>query len=512
MKPKFKRNISRYSLGITFAMGVISGITHQASAEPVEPIASEVLITGPTSIRAVQGTVLNPLRFSIENLNESAPTNFNLTLSPGSVGQFNSLSQPSLPSGTMVTNATGTPWNGVTLGSANIGTISATPNIAGLIGGQKMSFGIEASNSNWTGPVNASADINVVANRLLTGSSVINAGRHVVGSQIGSVTLNSGVWSDSQATRISVMAGGQAQLSNGLLLSSTNNFTFSRANKTSDLKVVYNGPLGNYNIASTALPSGGSNSYTDTLGNMRHEFGGTSPSASVRINPLISSESIQGSSLNLSGVTLAATGTAVTNRLLTGSTTINAGRHMVGMQPVGSITLSGGAWTDSEATRIAVSSGGNAQLANGLRLTTDFTFNGANQTHNLQVSYNGPTGAYNITAASLPGADASNYKDVSGNTRQEFGGRWNATAQYGNVLGEKRVFSANDSVAWSQPNRPLYDGYHYIYRNELTSTPQPVFSPTTYSHQVGSLLVDPEQSSTNVSTHSFRGKLFLAAV
>ncbi len=262
-------------------------------------IAPEITLTGPATSRVVQGTVLGHANFSTTNLNAGAATTFNLGLSSGSVGQFNSLSVPALPSGTTVTNATGTPWIGVSLSAGQTGSIRATPNISGLVAGQTMSFGIEATNAAWNAPVSASANLNVV-----------------------------------------------------------------------------------------------------------------------------------------------------TNRLLSGSTAINAGRHMAGLQSIGSVTLSGGAWTDSEATRISISSGGYAQLANGLRLTSasDFTFNGAGQSHDLQISYNRPTGSYNISAATLPGAGASSYTDASGNAHQEFGGAWKTSAEYGNVFGAKRVFTEQDRI------------------------------------------------------------------
>ena len=339
MKPKTKLVFSRSSLGLSIVVSMISGTAPQASADIVPPIAPEVSITAPASIRAVQGTTLNPMSFSATNLNAGMPTTFDLGLTAGSAGQFNSLSVPAVPSGTTVTNATGTPWNGVILGAGQTGSISATPNISGLMAGQTMNFGIEATNANWTAPVIASSNVNVV-----------------------------------------------------------------------------------------------------------------------------------------------------TNRLLTGSATINANRHMAGLQSVGSVTLSGGARTDSEATRISVSSGGYAQLANGLRLTStsNFTFNGANQTHDLQISYNRPTGAYSINAATLPGAGASSYTDASGNARQDFGGAWKTSAEYGNVFGTKRVFTEeNDTgyyylpgsnVAWYAPSGGT------MYNQELATTTQPVASSTRYEY------------------------------
>ena len=341
MKPKTKLVISRSSLGLSIVVSMISGTAPQASADIVTPITPEVSITAPSAIRAVQGATLNPMSFSATNLNAGIPTTFDLGLTAGSVGQFNSLSVPAVPSGTTVTSATGTPWIGVSLGAGIVGTISTTPNISGLTAGQTMNFGIQATNAFWNAPVSASSNIQVV-----------------------------------------------------------------------------------------------------------------------------------------------------TDRLLTGSATINAGRHMAGLQSIGNITLSGGAATDTEATRISVSSGGYAQLANGLRLTsaTDFTFNGANQTHDLQISYNRPTGTYNITAATLPGAGASSYTDASGNARQDFGGAWKTSAEYGNVFGQKQVFTEQNSsdyydapganIAWRKPgvNSGSYQEA-YVYNQQIASTPQPTASP-----------------------------------
>jgi hypothetical protein len=65
-------------------------------------ISPEISLTGPAATRAVQGAVLQPLSFSATNLNAGTPTTFNLGLTSGSAGQLNSLSQPTLPSGTTV--------------------------------------------------------------------------------------------------------------------------------------------------------------------------------------------------------------------------------------------------------------------------------------------------------------------------------------------------------------------------------------------------------------------------
>lgn len=496
MKPKLnlsRINGNRLPISLVVSMSVVANTALMADEPPVT-IAPEISLTAPVSIRAVAGTSLQPLSFTANNLVGGAETSFSLALSASSVGTIHSLGQPDaavIPGGVRITT---TPFTNVSLLAGNVGTISATPDITGVTAGQSSTFGLTATNANWNAPVTSNSTIHVVSNRLLTGSTTINAGRHVTGAQLGSISLSGGALTDSQASRISINGGGYAQLANGLRLTAPGNFTFNGAGQSSNLNVAYNGQVGNYSINSATLPS--ANSYTHTSGNVLHQFGGDAPTPNERINPLISGETIQGSSLNLSGVSLTVTGTAVANRLLTGSATINAGRHMAGLQSIGSITLSGGAATDSEATRISVSSGGVAQLANGLRLTStsDFTFNGANQTHDLQISYNRPTGAYNISGASLPGANT--YTDASGNQRQEFGGAWKTSAQYGNLFGEKRTFTEDSRSSWDalpgndrnwqRPGTGGSSSGDYIYNQEIATTGQPGF-PNTRNLQVGAL-------------------------
>jgi hypothetical protein len=344
MKPK--STLRQAPLFIGCAITLVMNFADEAKAD-IPLIDPEITLTGSAPLRAVQGAVLNPVSFSATNLNAGAATTFNLGLTLGSVGQLNSLSVPALPSGTTVTNAAGTPWIGVSLGAGVNGTIRATPNISGLTAGQTMNFGIQATQATWNAPVAASSSINVVSNRLLTGS-----------------------------------------------------------------------------------------------------------------------------------------------------TTINAGRHIAGLQSIGSVTLSGGALTGSEGTNISIHSGGYAQLANGLRLTsaTNFTFNGAGQTHDLQISYNRPTGAYNISGASLPSTNT--YTDASGSQRQEFGGAWKTSAQYGNLFGEKRTFTEDsrsgwdalpgNDRSWQRRGTSGSSSGDYIYHQEIATTGQPGFS-NTRSLQVGPL-------------------------
>lgn len=390
MKPN--RYLHKAGFFFVLSFGVPGWAGADGLPDPPPLINPEVSLLAPTDRRVVLGSVLQPLVFTATNLNATANVSFDVGLTAGSVGSINTLRQPDatvIPSGVRVDTAPSTPWPAALLLTGNTGTFSATPNISGLTVGQSMAFGLQASNANWNAPVSASTNIGVVTNRLLTGSVTINAGRHIVGSQtIGSITLNGGTLTDSEATRIAVSSGGYAQLANGLRLTSTSDFTFNGANQTHDLQISYNGPTGNYSITSATLPGAGASTYTDVAGNQHQEFGGawntsaqygnvfgekrvfsevlksayqpilpatrtTYASGNVtttwelargsgvlvnqRINPLISGEVIQGSNLNLSGVSLTVTGTAVSNRLIYGNNVggyinslVDIGRQMVG--------------------------------------------------------------------------------------------------------------------------------------------------------------------------------------
>lgn len=440
---------------------------------PPVTIAPEISLTAPVSIRAVAGTSLQPLSFTANNLVGGAETSFSLTLSAGSVGTIHSLRQPDaavIPGGVRITT---TPFTNVSLLAGNVGTISATPNITGVTAGQSATFGLTATNANWNAPVTSNSTVNVVSNRLLTGSATINAGRHIAGLQsIGSITLNGGALTGSEGTNISIHSGGVAQLANGLRLTSTSDFTFNGANQTHDLQISYNRPTGAYNISGASLP--GANTYTDASGNQRQEFGGawktsaqygnlfgekrtftedsrsswdalpgndrnwqrpgTGGSSSgdyiynqeiattgqpgfpntrnlqvgalntawelqrgagalvnERINPLISGEVIQGSSLNLSGVTFNITGTAVTDRTISGGQ-IDLGRRMQGsgnqtINRTDNITLTTFG-SDDHRTRLSL-----AEFdlnANGVTATHTGTsaFEASNHTASVQVTGN----------------------------------------------------------------------------------------------------------------------------
>lgn len=302
-------------------------------------------------------------------------------------------------------------YSGYSLSSGGTAKLSVQPDITGLSAGDSVDLGVRMNGSGWAAPVTSTTSINVVQNRLLTGSLTLNSGRHMLGViPDGTLTLDGGTLSGTEGTNISINSGGFAQYGNGVRLTSASDFTFdgATANQTHDLQVGYYGPAGAYSQSITLSGANGADNYTTASGATRNEFGGywrteievgsvlgatetrvtgksytpfqatgvngiyTYPDGSTptiernsnrvetpqptpatqydqgtfdaaraggvqvneRVNSLISGEVIQGSSLNLSGVNLSVSGTALYNRQLTASASTgniqtNLGRAMV---------------------------------------------------------------------------------------------------------------------------------------------------------------------------------------
>lgn len=434
-----------------------------------DPIPAPISWVAPSDFRIVEGTVPTALQFSAIN---SAPstTLFDVSLTSGSTGSLVRMSQPDAGAtgGVRVDLATGTPWSGASLLGGNTGTVFAQPNLGAAVAGDVVSFGLSANNVNWTSPVSASTNINVVQNRLLTGTVTIDAGRHMAGTQpIGSITLDGGALTALQGTNISVNAGGIAQLSNGLRLTSATDFTFNDAGQTHDLQISYNRPAGRYSI-STTLPGAGASNYTDPSGVNHQDYGGTwnstaqygnalgettvlstpnptvwlkpgtngsnssdyirtndlastpqpvfaetrfgtspsgvttpwelsrglGPITNERVNPLISGEVIGGSSLDLSGISLNVSGTAVVNRIISGGT-IDLGRRMVGVanesiSRTDNVTLT---TSGSDDTRTRLNLGVFSQSGGGVTADLGTAAAFTDSSHTAQVAL---TGNFNI--------------------------------------------------------------------------------------------------------------------
>lgn len=228
-------------------------------------IVPTMSISAPADSRAVVGS--EPvLTYTLHNTQEGEST-VDLSVSSGS-GSFKSLT-----SGTTSTPAPATPWTGVKFDGGQSGSLQVGANLSGVNAGQSTTLSVSATNAGWNAPATASSQIQVVENRLLTGSVTIDAGRHLRGQTLGVLTLHGGEWADNEATRITVNANSFAQYSNGLRLTNSEAFTFNGANQSHDVAVTYNGPSGSYAITQT-LPGTDVTGYTDASGAARADFGG----------------------------------------------------------------------------------------------------------------------------------------------------------------------------------------------------------------------------------------------
>jgi hypothetical protein len=450
-------------------------------------------IGGSGLVRAVIGS--SPLvDFSLTN-GETAPSTFGLAASTYAEPAPSPLPDPApapvfTPSATFISlssagitavapSAPATPglWSAATLAASATGTLQTQANLSGLAAGESRNLTITANRADWNAPTSATTTVQAVANRLLTGSVTIDAGRHMLGQSIGTLTLSGGAQNDSQATRIDINANSFAQYQNGLRLTNTSAFTFNGANQTHDVSVGYNGNAGSYTITQT-LPAGAVSSYTDASGQARADFGGQwkvvanygniygqktdislnddgrskggvgpfrypwesnvsvsptvggnyagdpygysarslvttaqpAPASTVyagsnpawelsrgsgvtvseREHALLSGERITGSALDLTGVSVNITGTALNNRVIYGGV-VDLGRVMLGsastsVNRTDNLTLSTYG-SDDVATRLTLAAINTS--ANGLTASTaGGAFNSANSTASLVLSGN----------------------------------------------------------------------------------------------------------------------------
>ncbi|MEM6312907.1 MAG: hypothetical protein AAF743_02420 [Planctomycetota bacterium] len=192
-------------------------------------------------------------------------------------------------------------------------------------------FNAPGSGATSLGTSTATANINLLRNRVITGN--INGGtsnpapvRHMISQSIGTLTLNSGADDDFTATRTTISAGQTATVDGFRLTNaSARGTTFNGANQTANLE-VHRTQLGEY--TASVLPD-------------------AFPGASV--GNLIVAEQLKGAALDLSGVELDVAGTAVADRRL--SVTDKENRFMQNINP-GVLVL------DGEAREVFTSSFG----------------------------------------------------------------------------------------------------------------------------------------------------------
>ncbi|WP_227021460.1 PEP-CTERM sorting domain-containing protein [Oceaniferula marina] len=417
----FSGSLKRPLISVAFSSTLVSLL---AAVEP--PVAPAASLSEPADFRIVEGTSPDVLTYNVADIGamdqdlDFAVLPYVFGAHPAKeYGSLVSLSQPSLvpEDPDVLTSLSGVSTVGYTLNSGSSASLSVLPDITGLVAGDVVNLGVQMDGANWTAPVVSNTSINVVQNRLLTGSTTINAGRHMLG-QIpgGTLTLDGGSLSGIEGTNIQVHSGGFAQYGNGVRLTSASDFTFNAAGQTHDLQIGYYGNAGNYNQSITLSGVNGADNYTDASGVKHNEFGGywrtevevgsllgntetrvtgqqlspyqvtglsgisgsaipegstaaiernsnkvefSQPSPQLefdngllrasraggvqvnqRMNSLLSGEVIQGSSLDLSGVNLTVSGTALYNRQLSASSTSGNLQTYLGRQMVSATTQS----------------------------------------------------------------------------------------------------------------------------------------------------------------------------
>ena len=239
-------------------------------------------------------------------------------------------------------------------------------------------------------PVSKTVNVQVLENRSLSlvGSGDLgDLGRVVAGSPLATLTVTTDAKTDSEATRITMNSGTfyapvgwsgsyyYASPVGGLNFTVQTANVFDSANETSQVVVRAN-PGGGLGVQT----------FSADLKNARTGY--------YSLPDMFKAETALGS--NLSGVDamhISGSATVLTNRDLTAAS-INLGREMVGAgtEPVtgnATIAVQGGAYGDSQATRVALSQTASPLTANGITVTIaeTTTFNSANQTANVGVDY-----------------------------------------------------------------------------------------------------------------------------
>lgn len=296
-------------LSLSFALAPLVAFPFLSFAG-APPIPAEVDLTAPLDIRAVTGETVSS-EFTVDNATPASPVTFDLdyTAFDAAGGSFVDLSQP----GETLQEAGGvTSWDDVTLAPNKTGALRTSTNLTGVAAGTAVAVDVSASPSSssvfWNTPVFATATINVVDNRALTGTTGTESnGRHMINQKVGTITLDGGTTAQSEATDVTVHDGTTSYIANDLRLESgeTGDVTLDGTTETANID-VYRTTTGNYSINTNLAADAG------TTG----------------LNPVVSGEDIQGSSVDMSAVTVDVTGQAVSDRVLTTST-IDLGRRML---------------------------------------------------------------------------------------------------------------------------------------------------------------------------------------
>lgn len=381
----------------------------------------------------------------------------------------------------------------------DLGLGTANANLSHLISGTVDLTGVTYGTTltpTWTldptGPgetVSESFNLQVIRNRALTGTSVIDAGRFMVTQQVGSLIVSGGSDTDNQATRVTLQRGSITYGSGGL---STQVGGFSSSYFINDatingqgLRLTYDSPSNfQFNTSGQTATLGidftstGAKDVTLTGAQLRRHFFG---------------EFLTGAQLDTSALSVQVTGTALNDRLFylrpdagvpedgdeffQNDRIIDLGRRMkndgASYTYAGSETLtlssptlfSSFSQSDDHATRVQVNAGSTTQ--DGLTLEALDTVLFANDSTSTELAF-----SYNITfdgatrGTQIKTVDA-NQLMASGETGGLLPGQSLTSAQAGVSLSvlEDRVITATDVTV-----RALAGSILTSAANSLTST------------------------------------------
>ena len=306
--------------------------------------APDITLTGPANYRAVIGQTVES-DFGVAHDSGTGPATFDLYYSNDdpvitnaydtagtASGEFVSLSQSDGLGGPVTTTpATGTVWNNASLDADNVGTLKVSTNLSNSVAGDFVTVGVTAyapggTSGNGDGSVASSTTINAVDNRVLTGSLsgntttagyVVGSNRHMINQKIGTIELDGGTTAQDLATDVTINAGTSSYIDDNLrLTSASGSDVVLDGGQTAQIANVdiYRSAAGDYtinrNLAATEGTSG--------------------------LNPVVTAEAIQGSSVDMPTVALDLAGTAVYDRTLYNGYK-DLGRRMLGSATEGAV-------------------------------------------------------------------------------------------------------------------------------------------------------------------------------
>jgi len=346
-------------------------------------VLPDITVTAPVAGRVVVGSAPLP----IFNLANNSASNIGITAAVSPTLNITYLPQPS---GTAISGNGSISTNFAANGTSIVTVNDALSGVAGDL----VNVNLSVTPSGGTA-ISDSVNYRLVQNRALTGAFNLDAGRHMFSQSLGTLTLSGGTQDDDHATRVTVPAYGQvyangAQGSLYLTNSSASPFVFNGPTQTTTVNVKAGSP-GAYAV-NLALPATNQHtSYSTTTAG----YGG-----------LISVEGLRGADIDLSGVTLNATGEALVDRSLVAAP-ITVARVMVADVGRTSIQVNETFRVDNGSTTYSTDSAATRLLLN----TTDTTQSGLRAVNATSAQFRSSTAS---AAVAVTGAIAINDRNTLG--------------------------------------------------------------------------------------------------